>query len=477
MPAKKKSNTIKNRTIFTGDNLHVMRGMADESIDLIYLDPPFNSKHDYAAPIGSEAAGAAFKDTWNLSDIDEEWWGEIAESHPSLYKLLGAIRDINGKSMMSYAIYMAVRIIEMHRILKPTGSLYLHCDPTAGHYLKLIMDAVFGKNNFKNDLVWGRSGTANKGSQHAPKKFGASHDMILFYAKDVKKAKFNSPKVETTDLKKKFPKIDKKGERYNTATPLYCAPSMSPRPNLCYKFRGFENKSNSGWRMKKSRMEEEYQKGNIVIENGKIERRSYMKNYAGHNMNDLWTDIPNAAGNERTGYPTQKPLALLERIISSNSDPNDVVFDPFCGCATTCLAAEKLDRKWIGVDISELAAKLIKSRMLSAARAEDGNQETIERFTKGAGEIVHRTDLPRLHAQRDPCIKNKLYGVQEGMCKGCHNHFEIRQMDLDHKIPRAVGGHDSDDNLQLLCASCNRFKGKKTMDELRARLKELKIIS
>ena len=126
MPAKKKSNTIKNRTIFTGDNLHVMRGMADESIDLIYLDPPFNSKHDYAAPIGSEAAGAAFKDTWNLSDIDEEWWGEISESHPALYKLLEAIRDVAGKSMMSYAIYMAVRLIEMHRILKPTGSIYLH---------------------------------------------------------------------------------------------------------------------------------------------------------------------------------------------------------------------------------------------------------------------------------------------------------------------------------------------------------------
>lgn len=166
----------------------------------------------------------------------------------------------------------------------------------------------------------------------------------------------------------------------------------------------------------------------------------------------------------------------MERIIKTSSNENDVIFDPFCGCATTCLAAEKLGRRWIGVDISELAAKLIKSRMLDAARAGDGEQETLDRFTKGAGEIVHRTDLPRQHAQRDPCIRNKLYGTQEGICNGCLHHFEIRHMDLDHVIPSGDGGPDADDNLQLLCSSCNRIKGKKTMGELKARLKDLGII-
>lgn len=395
-----------------------MRGIRSESIDLIYLDPPFNSKHDYAAPIGSKAAGAAFKDTWSLSDIDREWWGEISESHPALYKLLDAVQHVGGRSMMSYAIYMAVRIIEMHRILKPTGSLYLHCDPTAGHYLKLILDSVFGKAMFKNEIIWSYQRWTG-----ATRHFQKMHDTIYLYGKS-EEAKF-------TIIKEGYSKKSKhRGARFSK-----------------------------------------------VNRDGKIEQRYTDDESRMKAMRDVWEiSYLNSQSKERTGYPTQKPLALLERVIRASSDTGDVVFDPFCGCATTCLAAEKLGRKWIGIDISDLAAKLIKSRMLDAARAKDGEQETIDRFTTGAGQIIHRTDIPLQHIQRDPCIKNKLYGVQEGMCKGCIKHFEIRHMHVDHRTPRAKGGQDDDSNLQLLCGSCNTIKGTKTMAELRARLRELGIL-
>ena len=168
---------IKNRTIFTRDNLEVMRGMEDGCIDLIYLDPPFKSDADYSAPIGSEAAGAEFKDTWGLSDIDLAWWGEIADEYPGLYELLTATRTIHGDSMMSYLIYMAIRMMEMKRILKDTGSIYLHCDTTASHYLKLMMDSVFGKNNYKNQITWKR--TTSKGDGE---RYGRISDMLFYYA-------------------------------------------------------------------------------------------------------------------------------------------------------------------------------------------------------------------------------------------------------------------------------------------------------
>ena len=147
----------KNRTLWTGDNLHVMRGMNSDSVDFIYLDPPFNSNRDYAAPIGSDAAGASFKDTWTLSDVDEAWHGEIAEQEPAVYSIIDATGEAHGASMKSYLIMMAVRLLEMRRILKPDGSIYLHCDPTASHYLKMLMDSVFGARNFRNEIAWKRT--------------------------------------------------------------------------------------------------------------------------------------------------------------------------------------------------------------------------------------------------------------------------------------------------------------------------------
>ena len=160
------------RTIFTADNLPILRALPDESIDLVYLDPPFNSNRNYEAPIGSKAAGAAFKDTWTLEDTDEAWWGMIAEARPDLYTLLDACFRIGGKANMAYLIYMCMRLIELHRILKPTGSLYLHCDPTMSHSLKLLLDCIFGKDNYRSEIVWKRATSKQKGSQHKEAKLG-----------------------------------------------------------------------------------------------------------------------------------------------------------------------------------------------------------------------------------------------------------------------------------------------------------------
>ena len=169
-----------NRTLWTGDNLDILRGMNSECIDLIYLDPPFNSNQDYAAPVGSAAAGAAFKDTWTLSDVDDAWHGMIAESHPALYAIIDAARPAHGKGMKSYLIMMAVRLIELHRVLKDTGSIYLHCDPTASHYLKLLMDTIFGEARFRNEVIWRRSHP--KGLAFT--RFASNHDVILVYGRE-----------------------------------------------------------------------------------------------------------------------------------------------------------------------------------------------------------------------------------------------------------------------------------------------------
>lgn len=465
---------IKNRTIFTGDNLEILRGFPDEFVDLIYLDPPFNSKHNYAAPIGSKAAGAAFKDTWTLQDVDVSWWGEIAETNTALYKALEAAKHTAGKSAMSYLIYMAIRILEMHRILKSTGSIYLHCDPTMSHYLKMVLDAIFKKRNFRNEIIWKRS-TGQKGSQHKPKKLGPEHDVILFYCKNERAWKFVNPKKSLTkeESSQKFNQIDDDGRRWmDDSAHIFCSPGLGARPNLCYSWKGFTNPHPSGWRLSKKRLEEEYQKGNIVVvmKNGKkkIQRRIYEDQYAGTNMGDLWDDVLLTLGKEDLGYPTQKPLALLERIIQASTRKDDMILDPFCGCATACSAAERLNRKWIGIDISPKAVELMNARMVSEAG--------IEKWTKGAGVVIQRTDIPIRKGNRSKNIKHQLFGVQEGRCNLCKHEIEFRHMEVDHVIPRAKGGPDDDTNLQLLCGHCNRVKGKGTMAEAKVRLKELRVL-
>ncbi|MXW32173.1 MAG: hypothetical protein F4Y81_08990 [Rhodothermaceae bacterium] len=455
---------FKSNTIWTGDNLYIMRGINSATVDLIYLDPPFNSKADYAAPIGSKAAGAAFKDTWTLDDIDVEWLDAIEKQHPNLWRVIMAAMTNSDKS---YLVYMAIRLLEMKRLLKPTGSIYLHCDPTMSHYLKLVMDAIFGRTNFRNEIVWLRYSGRSKGSQHAPKTYGVHNDCLLFYATGPK-TKMVHPyrELREDEISQRYPHTDSKGRRY-TGIAHFCGINMGDRPNLCYSWRGFTNPHPSGWRVSKERLEREYQDGKVVIhENGRLERRRFYDPVKGVSLGNVWTDIQPPKKKESTGYPTQKPLELLERIIKASSNKGDLVFDPFCGCATTCVASHNFGRDWVGIDISPKAADLVVDRI---SEAQGSLYE----------DIIHRVDIPQRtdlgKVPRYNCLENKelLYGKQKGYCAGpdCHTLFEMHHLEVDHIVARSKGGSDHISNLQLLCSRCNKIKGNRGMTYLRNRLR------
>ena len=409
-----------NRTMWTGDNLDIMRGMNSEGVDLIYLDPPFNSNRTYSAPIGSQAAGAAFKDTWTLDDVDVAWHGEIADQNPAVYSVIGTAGGTHGSGMKSYLIMMAVRLLEMYRLLKPTGSLYLHCDPTASHYLKVLMDAVFGTKNFRNEIVWNYSFRL----MDLPRFFNRKHDVILFYAKTAG-CSFSMPKTPWT-----------RDEIIKT-------------------------------RKQKIHLDDE---GNEVIwmPGGKGRSKSRLKKLSdimaeGKAMSDVWP-IPtiSSSSRERVGYPTQKPLALLDRIIKTSSNKGDMVLDPFAGCATACVAAERQDRQWVGIDISKKAADLVQVRIRREIDLFHNFQPTRR------SDIPKRTDLGELPNYRTH--KHQLFGKQEGRCGGCRVAFPFRNFTVDHVVPQSKGGSDHLGNLQLLCGACNSMKGTGTQAELIVKL-------
>ena len=450
-------------TLFTNDNLFILYGLNSESVDLIYLDPPFNSKRTYAAPIGSKSAGASFKDMWTWNDVNDAYLEKMIQEYPDLVRFIQSIEKIHSKGMMAYITYMTQRIIEMYRILKNTGSFYLHCDQTASHYLKIVLDTIFGKDNFKNEIIWERMVGA-KGSQHKAKKYGTSADILLFYTKSSINS-FNLIKNTSEQERfKKFPLIDENGRRYyDDSAHIFCNPSMGDRPNLCYTWKGFKNPHPSGWRLSKERLEEEYKKGNIVIKsNGKLERRKYENEYKGNAINNIWSDIKIVSGKEATGYPTQKPLALLHRIIQTSSQEGDVVLDPFCGCATTCVAAQQLERKWIGIDIESKAVDLL-----------------IQRLSHDAGlfsDFIQRNDIPQrtdiIIEEISLKIKERLWKQQESKCNACYVEMRIIDFEVDHIVPKSRGGGDYYENYQLLCSNCNRVKGDRPMEYLRNKIKK-----
>ena len=378
-----KSN-LTNRTIYCKDNLEVLRGINSNSIDLIYLDPPFNKKKIFAAPIGSSSEGATFKDLFREEDIKDEWVQEIEEDYEGLHNFLEGVRRLSNITdgnknkhylyNYCYLCYMAVRLLELKRILKNTGSIYLHCDSTMLHYLKILMDIIFGEKKLIGTIIWKRHTSVQKGSQFKSKTWGVTNDDILHYSKGENFTFKNVRELNEDEKLNKFKNIDSKtGEMfYDDSSHLFSNKGMGPRPNLCYEWKGFKNPHLSGWRLSKEKLEEEYKKGNIVItQDNKLQRRKYLKDYLGVPIGNFWDDIDNVQGKERTGYPTQKPLALLERIIKASSNEGDIVLDPFCGCATTCVASEKLGRKWIGIDISVKAYDLVRDRLKREVNKED----------------------------------------------------------------------------------------------------------
>lgn len=353
-------------SLYFGDNLNILREhLPSESVDLIYLDPPFNSKRDYnllfKSPKGhdSDAQITAFEDSWHWGEqAEREFKDLLRQPNTMVAEMMQALRKFLGENDM-----MANRLLELHRVLKPTGSLYLHCDPTASHYLKVVLDGVFGKENFRNEITWKRQSAHND----ATTKFAAVTDIILFYHK-TKNSRFKVVRVplDAEYVEKQYRHHDGEGRLYR----LDNLRSPNPRPNLTYDYKGYQPHPN-GWAVSKKRMEELDAQGRLHFPknpDGRIALKRYLDENEGAAVSNLWDDILplHGSASEILGYPTQKPLALLERIIQASSNEGDVVLDPFCGCGTAVHAAEKLKRKWIGIDITHLAIHLIERRMKSA---------------------------------------------------------------------------------------------------------------
>ncbi len=357
-------------TLYFGDNLEILRKyIQDETIDLIYLDPPFNSKRDYnllfKTPKGhvSDAQISAFEDTWHWGEQAEREFNELLhQSNTDVSETIQAFRRFLDQSdMMAYLVMMTNRLLELHRVLKQTGSLYLHCDPTASHYLKIILDRIFINGLFDNEIIWRRQNA--KGLAFT--RFASNHDVILKYSRSKERIWHPQYKDHDPEYIEKFYKFIESGTGRRYSLGDLVNPNQN-RPNLTYEFMGVTRV----WRWTKERMQKAYDQG-LIIQNkpGNVPRlKRYLDEQEGTPIDDIWDDIPTIQSQslERLPYPTQKPLALLERIIKASSNPGDIVLDPFCGCGTAVHAAQKLGRDWIGIDITHLAISLIERRMKEA---------------------------------------------------------------------------------------------------------------
>ena len=350
--------------MYFGDNLEILRKyIPDNSVDLIYLDPPFNSKATYNVlfrePTGkpSQAQISAFEDTWHWGLESERALQEIAASPiaPAPVKeFMSVLPELVGKrtDMAAYLTMMCIRLVELKRVLKDTGSLYLHCDPTASHYLKLLLDQIFGPTNFRNEIVWQRF------TFHADaKRFGRVSDRLLFYRRSEDYI-FNRLKAPFSDeyIASKFTHVDSDGRRFRLSD---LNPPGGRGP--IYEFHGITKP----WRVTKDRMLKLEAEGRIYTGSKVAQLKRYLDELPGQAVHELWTDIApiNSQAKERLGYETQKPLALLERIIEASSNEGDIVLDPFCGCGTAVVAAQELKRKWIGIDVTYLAVGLMEWRL------------------------------------------------------------------------------------------------------------------
>ena len=439
-----KNSIALNRTLFLEDNLPVLRGLDSDSIDLIATDPPFNK--GVGAFEGTTKAGVnvEFKDVWTWDDVQTEWLEKLEKKHPRLFNMIHYANQSAGDDMGAFICWMGVRVLEMHRVLKDTGSIYLHCDPTASHYLKAMLDAIFGRKNFRNEIVWHYNKWTNTASY-----FQRNHDTIFWYAKS-RQVSFNKQYGEPTRRQ-----IELRRAGYNTG-------SQGGR-----KILRVYDREKAADQIRKA--DEEGRAVYYVDEPLK-----------GAPVPDVW-NIPalNGQAKERTGYPTQKPLALYERMIKASSNPGDIVLDPFAGCATTCVAAEQLGRQWIGIGIREEAGGVIQER-LQREVSENMAWDAIVRTPTTAPE---RTDdgepaapdlileSPKRNARKIPVQEaRRLLIERDGKrCQGCGWQPEYADyLQVDHKRPKTLKGKDDMTNYALLCDPCNRKKSNKlTLTELR----------
>ena len=427
-------------TLYEIDNLDVLRGMNSETVDLIATDPPFNTKRNRSGTAGFYVDNWKWGDTdklpdqWKWNEVHPKWLEEIKDDHKALYHAIDAAKHCQGEDTAAFLCFLSVRLLEMHRTLKDTGSIYLHCDPTASHYIKMCMDAIFGKKNFRNEIVWHyRRWTA------ASKQFQKMHDIILYYTK-TNRYIFTKPLQGYAD------------EKYIEDT---------VRGMVDGKLVRLKDK-------KGNYIKRETQKGGVL-------------------MHDVWSDINFIAptAKERTGSPDQKPIALYERIIKASSNEGDLVLDPFCGCATTIIAAENLNRRWVGIDRRKDARYHIITRLMGISRKE---RERLEKYAIDKGWLDEQTRQYEMHYQTEPPTRTdqnkqtppelvhvypietqyqlrhtemhdiliKQFGLK---CWGC-NFIppDKRYLHLDHIIPKTDGGTNDIDNRALLCQPCNTKK-------------------
>lgn len=382
--------------LYYGDNLDVLRlHVKDESVDLIYLDPPFNSNQSYnvlfAEQNGSRSSAQikAFEDTWRWDEAAARACEEVVEAGGQASRAMIAFREFLGQSdMMAYLAMMAPRLIELHRVLKPTGSIYLHCDPTASHYLKMLMDAIFDPRNFRNEISWKRFSAKND-----PKRFGRSHDTLLFYSytqEHVWNVQYGP--FEENYIEENYRYVEEgTGRRYRKDN----LTANKPGGDVDYEWHGARPYKGRHWAYSREKMDRMLKEGRIIFRRtGMPVYKRYLDEQPGVPLQDIWTDIRLHSGSkERLGYPTQKPEALLERILRASSNEGDTALDPFCGCGTAIAVAQRLKRRWMGIDITHLAVTLIKHRLKDAFGG--------EAVYKVIGEPVSLPDAKQL-AKEDP---------------------------------------------------------------------------
>ena len=450
--------------LYALDNLEVMRGMDSESVPLIYADPPFNSKRIYQGMSGSKAQAHRFRDTWSWNDAKQEWLDQMENDHPALHRAILVAKD-HSPGMGGYCAFMAVRLIEMHRILTPAGSLYLHCDPSANAYLRMLLDLVFGEKQFRNEITWRR--TAENLSQ---RKWRRASETLLWYTKSSQWTMNPQYHPLSEEAISYYRFSDDRGP-YTTTS---CT-NNADRPNMVYEFNGVTRQ----WRYQRSTMQGLHDAGLLVYNKDGIPRRKrYLDESRGVMMTDVWTDIDvlQSQSKERTGWNTQKPLALLERIIKASSNEGDIVFDPFCGCGTALVAAENLGRRWVGTDDDANAVDVIRNRIASMSGQEGAlpipvsvlyhPPQRTEVVTDGdvirdpTGIIIPKMPSDRMSnaAIRDQLLEWQADANGVIQCPGCGEILKARHFHVDHIDPKSTGGSNRIDNRILLCGACNTEK-------------------
>ena len=462
---------FKNRTLYHGDNLNFLRGINSSTVNLIATDPPFNKSRDFHATPDSLAAGAQFHDRWSWrDDIHDDWLIAIMRDNPEVWKVVDTAKAVYGDDMGAFLCWLGVRLLEMHRVLTDDGSIYLHIDHTAQAWVECLMDAIFGKANYRNAIVW-RSTSAHSDSN----RFGMNTETILFYTKGDQW--IWNPLYEPYDdaYKARFRHKELNGRLWSDYD--LTAKGLSGG-GYRYEYKG----RTELWRVPLETMERLDAEGRLhFTSKGGIRRKRYLDEMEGRPIQQLWADIDpiNSQSKERTGYPTQKPLALYERIIRASSNEGDMVLDPFCGCATTLVAAERLGREWVGMDIWEGAHKRVLDRLAKEGLAVKGGSESQGQQKLTLGEVrklkrtPKRTDqgemaalvlqTPIGKARRLPPPRThhgRLLIDVGSFCQGCgaDYSFDPRVLEVDHINPRSSGGTDAYENLTLLCPPCNKEK-------------------